>query len=98
LGRRASHLLGLKMHTPKSIVEKSRAVREGVSKGEEDGRRPPALRAGHPPNGPHETFVRPWIPLPVRAWKREVKEKRKGQKDKKTLTKRNSREEKRSSE
>jgi hypothetical protein len=28
-----------------------RAVREGVSKGEEDGRRPPALRAGHPPNG-----------------------------------------------
>jgi hypothetical protein len=29
----------------------SRAVREGVSKGEEDGRRSPALRAGYPPNG-----------------------------------------------
>jgi hypothetical protein len=28
-----------------------RAVREGGSKGEEDGRRPPALQAGHPPNG-----------------------------------------------
>jgi hypothetical protein len=27
-----------------------RPIREGVSKGEEDGRRPPALRAGHPPN------------------------------------------------
>jgi hypothetical protein len=29
----------------------SRPVRRGVSKGEEDGRRLPALRAGHPPNG-----------------------------------------------
>jgi hypothetical protein len=29
----------------------TRPVREGVSKGEEDGRRSPALRAGHPPNG-----------------------------------------------
>jgi hypothetical protein len=29
----------------------TRPVREGVSKGEEDGRRPPALRKGHPPNG-----------------------------------------------
>jgi hypothetical protein len=28
-----------------------RPVREGVSKGEEDGHRPPALRAGHSPNG-----------------------------------------------
>jgi hypothetical protein len=26
-------------------------VRKGVSKGEENGRRPHALRAGHPPNG-----------------------------------------------
>jgi hypothetical protein len=28
-----------------------RPVREGVSKEEEDGRRPPALQAGHPPKG-----------------------------------------------
>jgi hypothetical protein len=28
-----------------------RPVREVVSKGEEDGRRSPTLRAGHPPNG-----------------------------------------------
>jgi hypothetical protein len=28
-----------------------RPVREGVSKGEEDGRRLPALWEGHPPNG-----------------------------------------------
>jgi hypothetical protein len=27
-----------------------RPVREGVSKGEEDGRRPLSLQAGHPPN------------------------------------------------
>jgi hypothetical protein len=35
----------------KWIVIRSRPVRDGVSKGEEDGRRPTALRAGHPPNG-----------------------------------------------
>jgi hypothetical protein len=28
-----------------------RPVREGVSKGEEDGQKPPALQAGHPTNG-----------------------------------------------
>jgi hypothetical protein len=31
--------------------EKSRPVRRGVSKGVEDGRRPPVLWAGHPQNG-----------------------------------------------
>jgi hypothetical protein len=39
----------------KQTLGKFRAVWEGVSKGEEDGRRPPALRAGHPPNG-HKPF------------------------------------------
>jgi hypothetical protein len=29
----------------------TRPVRRGVSKGEEDGRRPPALRVGYPSNG-----------------------------------------------
>jgi hypothetical protein len=33
------------------IFVEYRPVWQGVSKGEEDGRRPPALRAGHPPNG-----------------------------------------------
>jgi hypothetical protein len=32
-------------------VPMPRPVREGVSKGEENGRRLPALRAGYPPNG-----------------------------------------------
>jgi hypothetical protein len=31
--------------------QQGRPVRRGVSKGEEDGCRPPALQAGHPPNG-----------------------------------------------
>jgi hypothetical protein len=33
------------------ILIVSRPVRRGVFKGEEDGRRSPALRAAHPPNG-----------------------------------------------
>jgi hypothetical protein len=31
-------------------VSEGRPVREGIFKGEEDGRRPPALCAGHPQN------------------------------------------------
>jgi len=39
-------------HGPRKVPSAlGRPVREGVSKGEENGRRPPALRAGHPPNG-----------------------------------------------
>jgi hypothetical protein len=62
----------------------SRLVRCGVSKGVEDGRRPPAVRAGHrkavlgvarPQGveglgvaGPGKTLGSPWRPLTIWAW------------------------------
>jgi hypothetical protein len=39
---------GASLSLQKKQVESSRPVREGVSKGEEDSRRPPTLQAGHP--------------------------------------------------
>jgi hypothetical protein len=43
---------GPNCHQVVSVIRQmSRPIREGVSKGEEDRRRPLALRAGHPPNG-----------------------------------------------
>jgi hypothetical protein len=51
------------------MISRSRPVREGVSNGEEDGRRPPVLFGGGPPAGRirvglaglHETLGSPWI-------------------------------------
>jgi hypothetical protein len=52
-----SELVTTPLDTPRHMPLGDRPVREGVSKGEEDGRRPPALRAGHPPNGRKAVWV-----------------------------------------
>jgi hypothetical protein len=60
--------------TVRRTISNIRPVREGVSKGEEDGRRPPVLPVARPQGiegwgmaGQGETLGSPWIPLPVRA-------------------------------